>query len=90
MADAAGLSWAGLLHVLPSKEALHGAVLADAEEVAARVVDEVGGLPDSADRDRAEQRARTVLGDADFDAAHSSGAQQRHDVLGELQATTQR
>ena len=42
------------------------------------------------DRDRAEQRARTALGDAGFDAAHRAGAEQRHAIVGDLHATTPR
>jgi AcrR family transcriptional regulator len=52
LADAVGLSKAGLLHHFPSKEALHQAVLGQAEALGRRVLDEVGHLPDGAARDR--------------------------------------
>ncbi|MGY1746336.1 TetR/AcrR family transcriptional regulator [Blastococcus sp. SYSU D00695] len=65
VAAAVGLSKAGLLHHFPSKEALHAAVLALAEDVAARVVDEVAGFPVGEERDR---RALEFL--VDVAAAH--------------------
>jgi hypothetical protein len=42
------------------------------------------------DRDRAEQRGRTTLEDAGFDAAHRAGAEQRHAVVGDPPTRTQR
>ncbi|NEK85494.1 helix-turn-helix transcriptional regulator [Blastococcus saxobsidens] len=52
VADAVGLSKAGLLHHFPSKDALHEAVLAQAEAQARGVLDEVGSMPLGAARDR--------------------------------------
>ncbi|WP_166532137.1 TetR/AcrR family transcriptional regulator [Blastococcus xanthinilyticus] len=52
VADSVGLSKAGLLHHFPSKEALHGAVLAQAGALGRRVLDSVAGLPDGPVRDR--------------------------------------
>lgn len=52
VADAVGLSKAGLLHHFPSKEALHRAVLAQADAVGRRVLDQVRGLPVGGARDR--------------------------------------
>ncbi|RZU34470.1 TetR/AcrR family transcriptional regulator [Blastococcus saxobsidens] len=52
VADAVGLSKAGLLHHFPSKDALHEAVLAQAEAKARGVLDEVGPLPFGEARDR--------------------------------------
>ncbi|CCG03724.1 TetR/AcrR family transcriptional regulator [Blastococcus saxobsidens] len=52
VADAVGLSKAGLLHHFPSKEALHGAVLAQAGRLGQRVLDQVAGLPLGPARDR--------------------------------------
>jgi AcrR family transcriptional regulator len=52
VADAVGLSKAGLLHHFPSKEALHRAVLGQAEALGRRVLDEAGGLPPGPARDR--------------------------------------
>ena len=52
VADAVGLSKAGLLHHLPSKEALHAAVLAHADALGVRVLDAVRDLPLGPDRDR--------------------------------------
>jgi AcrR family transcriptional regulator len=60
VADAVGLSKAGLLHHYPSKDALHEAVLAQAETLGARVLEQVGHLPLGAARDR---RAVEVLVD---------------------------
>ncbi len=45
VADAVGLSKAGLLHHYPSKDALHEAVLAHAGALGRRVLDEVAHLP---------------------------------------------
>jgi AcrR family transcriptional regulator len=55
VADAVGYSKAGLLHHYPSKEALHGAVLAQARTLGRQLVDRVAALPPGAGRD-----ARTV------------------------------
>jgi len=52
VADAVGLSKAGLLHHFPSKEALHQAVLGQAEALGRRVLDQAGGLPPGPARDR--------------------------------------
>jgi len=52
VADAVGLSKAGLLHHFPSKDALHEAVLAQAGTQARRVLDQVGDLPPGPARDR--------------------------------------
>ncbi|ADB74460.1 TetR/AcrR family transcriptional regulator [Geodermatophilus obscurus] len=52
IADAVGLSKAGLLHHFPSKDALHEAVLAQAETLGRRVLDQLGGLPPGPARDR--------------------------------------
>jgi AcrR family transcriptional regulator len=60
VADAVGLSKAGLLHHFPSKDALWDAVRAQAEAVGQQVVEQVGDLPLGADRDR---RALDVLVD---------------------------
>ena len=60
VADAVGLSKAGLLHHYPSKDALHEAVLAQAETLGKRVLDQVEHLPLGAARDR---RAVEVLVD---------------------------
>jgi AcrR family transcriptional regulator len=60
VADAVGLSKAGLLHHYPSKDALHEAVLAQAETLGERVLDQVEHLPLGAARDR---RAVEVLVD---------------------------
>jgi AcrR family transcriptional regulator len=58
VADAVGLSKAGLLHHFPSKDALHESVLALADTLGRRVLDEVDGLPLGPARDR---RAVEVL-----------------------------
>ncbi len=58
VADAVGLSKAGLLHHYRSKHALHEAVLALADTLGRRVLDQVAGLPLGAARDR---RAVEVL-----------------------------
>ncbi len=60
VADAVGLSKTGLLHHYPSKDALHEAVLAQADTLGARVLDQVGDLPPGPARDR---RALEVLVD---------------------------
>jgi AcrR family transcriptional regulator len=60
VADAVGLSKAGLLHHFPSKDALHAAVLAQADTLGQRVLDQLGDLPLGAVRDR---RALEVLVD---------------------------
>ena len=52
VADAVGLSKAGLLHHFPSKDALHRAVLGEAVALEHRVLDQVGDLPPGPDRDR--------------------------------------
>jgi AcrR family transcriptional regulator len=52
VADAVGLSKAGLLHHFPSKEALYGAVREQAEALGIRVLDAVRDLPPGAARDR--------------------------------------
>ncbi|MCZ2860527.1 TetR/AcrR family transcriptional regulator [Blastococcus sp. VKM Ac-2987] len=64
IADAVGLSKAGLLHHFPSKEALYDAVLAQAGTLGQRVLAQVRDLPLGADRDR---RAIDVLVDIAFD-----------------------
>ncbi|WP_448640791.1 TetR/AcrR family transcriptional regulator [Geodermatophilus sp. URMC 63] len=60
VAAAVGLSKAGLLHHFPSKDALHEAVLAQADTFGKQVLDEVRDLPAGAERDR---RAVEVLVD---------------------------
>src|SRR3954447_25063004 len=60
IADAVGLSKAGLLHHFPSKEALREAVLGHAETLGRQVLDLVQDLPLGAERDR---RALEVLVD---------------------------
>ena len=60
VADAVGLSKAGLLHHFPSKDALHEAVLAHADALGQRVLATVRGLPHGRARDR---RAIEVLVD---------------------------
>jgi AcrR family transcriptional regulator len=52
VADAVGLSKAGLLHHFPSKESLYSAVLGQAEGLGARVLDAVHDLPLGPARDR--------------------------------------
>lgn len=52
VADAVGLSKAGLLHHFPSKDALHEAVLAHAEALGRRVLGHVASLPPGPARDR--------------------------------------
>lgn len=53
VADAVGYSKAGLLHHYPSKEALHGAVLAQARGLGRHLVEQVADVPPGADRDAA-------------------------------------
>ncbi|WP_346618550.1 helix-turn-helix domain-containing protein [Blastococcus montanus] len=60
IADAVGLSKAGLLHHFPSKDALYEAVLAQAGTLGQRVLDQVAALPLGPERDR---RALDVLVD---------------------------
>ena len=60
VADAVGLSKAGLLHHFRSKDALHEAVLALADTLGRQVLDQVGELPPGVGRDR---RALEVLVD---------------------------
>jgi len=52
IADAVGLSKAGLLHHFPSKDALREAVLAQAQTLGQRVLEHVEGLPIGVARDR--------------------------------------
>jgi AcrR family transcriptional regulator len=52
IADAVGLSKAGLLHHFPSKDALHRAVLEQAGALGQRVLDQVGDMPLGPARDR--------------------------------------
>jgi AcrR family transcriptional regulator len=51
VADAVGLSKAGLLHHFPSKDALHEAVMAQAESLGRRAVEHVRDLPLGPERD---------------------------------------
>jgi AcrR family transcriptional regulator len=60
VADAVGLSKAGLLHHFPSKDALHDAVWAHAGALGQRLLAQVAGMPPGAERDR---RALDVLVD---------------------------
>jgi AcrR family transcriptional regulator len=60
VADAVGLSKAGLLHHFPSKEALREAVVAQARTLGQQALDQVRDMPDGAARDR---RAVEVLVD---------------------------
>jgi AcrR family transcriptional regulator len=60
IADAVGLSKAGLLHHFPTKDALRDAVLAHADVLGQQVLDSVRDLPLGATRDR---RALEVLVD---------------------------
>jgi AcrR family transcriptional regulator len=60
IADAVGLSKAGLLHHFPSKDALWEAVVAKADALGQQVLDLVRDLPAGPDRDR---RALDVLVD---------------------------
>ncbi|MEJ2859430.1 MULTISPECIES: TetR/AcrR family transcriptional regulator [unclassified Saccharothrix] len=52
LAEAVGLSKAGLLHHFPSKEALHEAVQASCRDLERKVADAVAPLPPGPDRDR--------------------------------------
>jgi len=52
VADAVGLSKAGLLHHFPSKDALHASVLEQSTGLGQQIVDQVEHLPLGADRDR--------------------------------------
>ncbi|SEO70475.1 TetR/AcrR family transcriptional regulator [Trujillonella endophytica] len=52
VADAVGLSKAGLLHHFPTKDVLYAAVVAQADTLAARVLDQLGDLPAGPERDR--------------------------------------
>jgi AcrR family transcriptional regulator len=52
VADAVGLSKAGLLHHFPSKDALYAAVLAFGDALGRRVLDQVEAMPLGIDRDR--------------------------------------
>jgi AcrR family transcriptional regulator len=52
VADAAGLSKAGLLHHFPSKDALREAVLRRSQELQHEVYDQVADLPPGPERDR--------------------------------------
>jgi len=52
VADAVGLSKAGLLHHFPTKDALHAAVLAQSTHLGDQVVEQVAHLPAGPDRDR--------------------------------------
>jgi AcrR family transcriptional regulator len=65
VADAVGLSKAGLLHHFPSKEALHAAVLEQSDHLGQQVVDQVQHLPVGPERDR-----RAVEAMVDFAQAH--------------------
>jgi AcrR family transcriptional regulator len=60
VADAVGLSKAGLLHHWSSKDALYAAVLSQAAAVGGRLLDAVGDMPLGAARDR---RALEVMVD---------------------------
>lgn len=53
IADAVGLSKAGLLHHFPSKDALHAAVTTQADQLADQVLAVSGRFPAGVDRDRA-------------------------------------
>ena len=61
VADAVGLSKAGLLHHFPTKDALHDAVLAQSEALGQQVVDQVEGLPLGPQRDRRAVEALTGI-----------------------------
>jgi AcrR family transcriptional regulator len=52
VADAVGLSKAGLLHHFPSKDALYAAVLQFGDTLGRRVLDQVEAMPLGIDRDR--------------------------------------
>ncbi|MFQ1002707.1 TetR/AcrR family transcriptional regulator [Modestobacter sp. SSW1-42] len=59
VADAVGLSKAGLLHHFPTKDALHAAVLAQADALGRQVLDLVEDLPPGPERDRRAVEALT-------------------------------
>src|SRR3954470_1483826 len=65
VADAVGLSKAGLLHHFPNKEALHAAVLEQADDLGHQVLEQVQHLPVGPERDR-----RAVEAMVDFALAH--------------------
>jgi AcrR family transcriptional regulator len=65
VADAVGLSKAGLLHHFPSKDALQAAVLAESDRLGEQVVREVQHLPIGTDRD-----LRALEAMVDFALAH--------------------
>ena len=65
VADAVGLSKAGLLHHFPSKDALHAAVLAQSTTLGQQVLDLVEHRPVGPERDR-----RAVEAMVDFAMAH--------------------
>ncbi|MGW0516063.1 TetR/AcrR family transcriptional regulator [Crossiella sp. NPDC003009] len=64
VADAAGLSKAGLLHHFPSKEALFAATRGLVHELGLRILDQVSSLPPGPARDR---RALELLTDVALD-----------------------
>jgi AcrR family transcriptional regulator len=66
VADAVGLSKAGLLHHFPSKDALQAAVLDHSERLGRQVVEQVAHLPIGPERDR-----RAVEAMVDFALAHA-------------------
>jgi len=59
VADAVGLSKAGLLHHFPTKDALQAAVLAQSTALGQQVVDQVAHLPVGTERDRRAVEALT-------------------------------
>jgi AcrR family transcriptional regulator len=61
VADAVGLSKAGLLHHFPSKDALHAAVLAQSTALGQQVVDLVEHLPVGPERDTRAVEALTDI-----------------------------
>jgi AcrR family transcriptional regulator len=66
IADAVGLSKAGLLHHFPSKDALQAAVLEQSDRLGQQVVDQVQHLPVGPERDR-----RAVEAMVDFALGHA-------------------
>jgi AcrR family transcriptional regulator len=64
VADAVGLSKAGLLHHFPTKDALHAAVLAQSTALGEQVIAQVAHLPIGPDRD---QRAVEAMVDVASD-----------------------
>ncbi|GAA3440468.1 TetR/AcrR family transcriptional regulator [Kutzneria kofuensis] len=64
LADAVGLSKAGLLHHFPSKDALYAAAIEEGRTHARRALEQVGGLPPGPARDR---RAIEVMTDIALD-----------------------